>query len=845
MNSTQQILFRLMKDFDDICTRHGVEYVLIGGSALGAVRHGGFIPWDDDVDILVDREEFIKLDEAMNKESLVDRAWITEDNTPAFHNPLGKFFDTSTTDLHRSLLLDGSPNGHHLEVFIADPYPNNEEQRKLHNKYLWLYTELQNPYFPSANLGMPDGMLDKELLEQYQKKAETDGLQAALAEIRDHLSHPEEECDSICQRWSYRPVVFKKAWLKDKTRIKFESAMFPVGKDAIRRFTVNYDEFWNILPSKKNRVTHDGFDSESFSCLDKQDEVNNFLADCNYAKLLEQNKVDRRERTFSDNEQDRCIAEIRFAYLCVLAGRFEQESWNFKYEELDYHLERFSNFFNIQFYNRFIKFGHRIPLRDDLLEAMVMTLIFTNRIGKAILLLDLHSESALYGKLREICNWIMEMKIEKYSNGTEKVKEYLQLLDSVPDIANQVEYTRARLWLIAQEADNPNYESIRRTTQSYAHLDDAEVQKYIGDLYYRAGDIFMADRYYKKILRQGQNGIIVKDLRELGFFDGAEVQQHTLQALDLLKRFNKICRKNAIPYIVSGVLAKVVYSRNLQNLAAIQVFMKSEDMLKFVEYVEEHPSKNFTLEHYGTNPRYPFFTVRYVDKRTTLIDSTQSLAYRKCGINIEIVPIRSIDRKPSCHLRIKEQAKMLFDSEYAVWARKGIPWPKRMILKLFRGQPKDESALHKGRKLLEDLCRSCNPAPDSAEFCVVLPGIDSSRKVLAASMLGRVKHRPCLDCKIRLPRKIGAYIEALYRTEDGYAYPNGTTAATIALTSVAYNAYKVKNAKTMLKKMSLDNHQIAEREGKTMKRIETIEAAWEKVRAIYDEVELKATGEKR
>lgn len=54
----QNILLSIAKDIDNLCRSNGIDYYLIGGSAIGAVRHGGFIPWDDDLDIIMDNENY-------------------------------------------------------------------------------------------------------------------------------------------------------------------------------------------------------------------------------------------------------------------------------------------------------------------------------------------------------------------------------------------------------------------------------------------------------------------------------------------------------------------------------------------------------------------------------------------------------------------------------------------------------------------------------------------------------------------------------------------------------------------------------------------------------------------
>src|SRR5215218_6776773 len=64
LRQCQLVMLRMLKIFDYLCRKHAVEYFLVGGSLLGAVRHQGFIPWDDDLDVGMTRknyEKFLKL----------------------------------------------------------------------------------------------------------------------------------------------------------------------------------------------------------------------------------------------------------------------------------------------------------------------------------------------------------------------------------------------------------------------------------------------------------------------------------------------------------------------------------------------------------------------------------------------------------------------------------------------------------------------------------------------------------------------------------------------------------------------------------------------------------------
>ena len=54
----QKVILSIVKDIDDLCKKNNIEYYLFGGSAIGAVRHKGFIPWDDDLDIVMDHHNY-------------------------------------------------------------------------------------------------------------------------------------------------------------------------------------------------------------------------------------------------------------------------------------------------------------------------------------------------------------------------------------------------------------------------------------------------------------------------------------------------------------------------------------------------------------------------------------------------------------------------------------------------------------------------------------------------------------------------------------------------------------------------------------------------------------------
>lgn len=94
-----------LRAFDTFCEEHNIKYTLAYGSLLGAVRHKGFIPWDDDMDIWMDRDNYDKLHAQMKGEhhSLTDKIGVTMGTRPALWYP---------------------PKGY-IDIFILDACPNN------------------------------------------------------------------------------------------------------------------------------------------------------------------------------------------------------------------------------------------------------------------------------------------------------------------------------------------------------------------------------------------------------------------------------------------------------------------------------------------------------------------------------------------------------------------------------------------------------------------------------------------------------------------------------------------------------------------------------------------------
>lgn len=155
----QAVLMNMLSDIDAICTENDISYVLGGGSCLGAVRHHGFIPWDDDVDLIMLREDWTRFREAFesrfSERYFINEPGLVQGYDNAFPRVVLKgtqFRDISDFNTERC--------GVFVDIFFADAVPDSRVLARVHGcKSLVLgyflscvrYSVRANAYFGLTN----------------------------------------------------------------------------------------------------------------------------------------------------------------------------------------------------------------------------------------------------------------------------------------------------------------------------------------------------------------------------------------------------------------------------------------------------------------------------------------------------------------------------------------------------------------------------------------------------------------------------------------------------------------------------------------------------------------------
>ena len=129
----QDMLFDMLVEVTDYFEKYGIEYTLGGGTCLGAVRHGGFIPWDDDIDLNMPRSSYEKMRETFEA-ALGERYWLhTPEETENYGLGFARIRKKGTVVRSREdFEIDDEECGAYIDVFIIENAPDNVMLRAVH-----------------------------------------------------------------------------------------------------------------------------------------------------------------------------------------------------------------------------------------------------------------------------------------------------------------------------------------------------------------------------------------------------------------------------------------------------------------------------------------------------------------------------------------------------------------------------------------------------------------------------------------------------------------------------------------------------------------------------------------
>ena len=134
LRQLQRIELEMLIEMDRICRKYGIKYSLDGGTLLGAVRHKGFIPWDDDIDVIMLREEYVKFRKACTRDLDTTRFFFQDYRTDlGYRWGYAKFRRKGTKFVRLGQEHLKQNTGVFMDIFVVDNVPDGFISRRLHH----------------------------------------------------------------------------------------------------------------------------------------------------------------------------------------------------------------------------------------------------------------------------------------------------------------------------------------------------------------------------------------------------------------------------------------------------------------------------------------------------------------------------------------------------------------------------------------------------------------------------------------------------------------------------------------------------------------------------------------
>ncbi|MBQ2654121.1 MAG: LicD family protein [Methanobrevibacter sp.] len=248
----QLVSKEILKYFIKICEENNITYFIYGGSLLGTIRHGGFIPWDDDIDVILFRNEFEKLSEILNNELDDKYCFFNETKPNDYHHPWGQLTlkDTIMAEWWANQ-VNYTPNIF-IDIFILDNIPNNKFKRFIHKCSCFILNQLT----VYAYLKYDNESKFKKYLQQsihYILKIMPISPQYIKKRcIKSFSKYVNEECNQVCDfpAICQMPVYDKKDWLPSK-KARFEDIEVNIPNNPDKILTRIYGNYMELPPKEK------------------------------------------------------------------------------------------------------------------------------------------------------------------------------------------------------------------------------------------------------------------------------------------------------------------------------------------------------------------------------------------------------------------------------------------------------------------------------------------------------------------------------------------------------------------------------------------------------------------
>lgn len=251
----QSVVYDILCEIDSFCKHNDIKYFLSGGTCLGAVRHQGFIPWDDDGDIMMPRDDYEKFISTFAASTSSRFKIITLDNNKECNLPYARVWDPNTRVIHKTVSCPEI--GVSVDVFPIDGVSDLLWKRRI---FFWALKALDNvcseairrKYLPEHRFVILRKMVGR--IARLFGAHFFASLMNSLAKTHNYNVSNLVAC-SLPAHYGERETISKK-YMMNPIYINFQDSKFPVPSGYDRYLTNLYGDDYMVVPEGPKEKTH-------------------------------------------------------------------------------------------------------------------------------------------------------------------------------------------------------------------------------------------------------------------------------------------------------------------------------------------------------------------------------------------------------------------------------------------------------------------------------------------------------------------------------------------------------------------------------------------------------------
>lgn len=245
LSEHQTILAGMLEDFDAVCKKNNIKYMLFSGTALGAVRHHGFIPWDDDVDIIMTRAEYEHFFESAAKDFDAEKYYVQKEFTEHWPMPFSKLRLNNSACIEKYHPKDREMHqGIYIDIFPLDNLSANHVMQKIQfysSKIVITKSLYKRGYstdsilkklFMIACIILPSDIFKK--IAQNRKNDDSDMVHSFFGASK-----------------RFSKSIYKREWFTSAIDVEFEGKKYPVSAYFDELLTTLYGDYMRIPPESE------------------------------------------------------------------------------------------------------------------------------------------------------------------------------------------------------------------------------------------------------------------------------------------------------------------------------------------------------------------------------------------------------------------------------------------------------------------------------------------------------------------------------------------------------------------------------------------------------------------